>query len=210
MRILFLLAASCLFHCCPAQLTKDSLTAMMARETCSEINKKELSGKEDITEAMGMALMPVILKYEKELKELYALNSFTDAAAMENIGREVGMKLVFLCPEFARMIASNPGLVSGDAEPKREEAAPAFQTLSGTLLKIESGEFTCLHIKTPSGKMEKIWWFEYFKGADKLLENPAELLGKKVQVSYTERERFNNSSREYGRIKIAAGISPGQ
>ncbi len=201
---IFLLASLC----CQAQLTKDSLVRRIALDACDEISKKDLAGasQDAVMEMLGMALLPAMVKYEKELKEFYQLDDFSDAAAMEKVGRDVGMKLVFLCPEFARVITTGLASNSEGDDKNPRVLSMSEQTLSGTLLKIETGEFTSLQIRTPAGKMEKIWWFEYFSGADILLENPAKLVGKKVVVNYVEKERFTHATKEYARIKLATGI----
>src|SRR5690348_12349996 len=91
-----------------AQISKDSLIKLMAKETCVEIAKKDLSKKtmDELEMELGLAMMPVVVKYQEQLKN-YGFE-LDDQQSMEGMGRDVGMQLAKDCPAFLKMFVNNP------------------------------------------------------------------------------------------------------
>src|SRR5215468_10043422 len=79
-------------------------------------------------------------------------------------------------------------------------------TISGTLRKIVGGDFSYLQVEDTKGKIEKLWWMEYFEISEILLTDPNGLLNKPITVKYTEREVFNSMVGDYVKIKIIRRI----
>ena len=185
-----------------AQVSKDSLLKMMSKETCDEIAKKDISNKsmEELELELGLAMMPVIIKYEKELKSVYNMD-FEDEKSMENIGREVGMKLAKDCPVFLKMFMSNPQAMK---ESMGKESKTLF--ISGTLVKIIPGDISHIQVKDASGKIEKLWWMEYFEGSNKLVNESQNHLNKAIKVSYVEKEIYNSTLKDYVKMKIITAV----
>jgi len=63
-----------------------------------------------------------------------------------------------------------------------------------------------LKVEDTKGKIEKLWWMEYFQGSKTLLTDPNSRLNKPITVKYTEREVFNSTLGDYVKIKIITGI----
>jgi hypothetical protein len=183
-----------------AQITKDSLLKAMSKEVCEDVVKKDFKDKtaDEIQMQIGLSFIPVMGKYEKELKAVYG-DVMAGTDGMEKVGEDLGMRLVLECPAFLQIMASNPGIVK-----KTEQVAG--NTITGTLVKIVPGEFTYLLIKDNKGKQVKIWWMGAFDGSDELSRNPQSWVSKKVIVSYTEKELYSAGLKKYNTIKIAAGI----
>jgi hypothetical protein len=166
------------------------------------MTKKELkaSSMDELQTELGMAMMPLFVKYEEQLKEVYGISDFTNADDMEKVGREIGMKLASDCPIFLKFITQFQGIKPGNT-PKKNSS-----TITGNFIKLVSGDISYFQIKDKTGKIEKIWWMEYFEGADALTNNIKLLLNKKVMVTYTEREIYNASIKDYMKVKVATGM----
>jgi hypothetical protein len=74
------------------------------------------------------------------------------------------------------------------------------------LVKIAEGEFTHLQVEDANGRIEKLWWMEYFNGSNILLADPQGQLNKPIKVNFVEREIFNSTLRDYVKVKVITGI----
>ncbi len=52
---------------------------------------------------LDLAIMPSIQKHQADLESFFKTN-ITDPESMEEIGRQIGMKLVYQCPSFISMM----------------------------------------------------------------------------------------------------------
>ena len=189
-----------------AQMPKDSLMKIMAKETCTEISKKDLAGKsmDELEMELGLAMLPVVAKYQEELKTIFGFD-MEDPKSMEGMGREVGMQLAKDCPAFLKMFMSNPEAMKEITG--KDKNVPAVSIINGTLLKVVNGDFTYIQVKDGSGKIEKLWWMEYFEGSNKLINELDKQLNKPVRVSYIEKEIYNSTLKDYMKLKIITGMN---
>lgn len=201
MRKLLIVALSCL---CIAtgvnaqkKISKDSLLTKIADETCTELKKIDASkmSSEDLQMQLGIAMLPAFSKYSTELMDVYGTDDIS--SLMEQIGEDVGYKLVAVCPAFLKLFASNPSLMNDDAGDEKK------LKLTGTLVKIVPGDLTYFEIKDAGGKINKIWWLEYFEDADVIALKSS--ISKKFTISYVEKEVYNAALNTYIKIKIAKG-----
>lgn len=192
----FLLASTSLF----AQRVDDALLKQVTSETCDELGKVDFSQKtpNEVKLSLGLSLMKVVGQHQTELKAFGV--SPTDPRSLEGLGVDVGMRLATECPVFLNALTSNPNTI--------EELVNRGSggTISGTLLKIVGGEFTCLQIADAKGKIEKVWWMEYFNGSNRLLVDAKSYLNRPVKISYTEKEIYNSTLNDYVKIKVITGI----
>lgn len=184
------------------QKAKDSLMKIMVAEACGEIKKKDFSSlqKEEIEMEIGMAIIPVFSNHANEIKDILNLD-ITDAENMKDFGQTLGMKLAMECPDFMRIVS---GSKTFKDELKKGVPEKASYSISGTLVKIVPGDITHFLIKDAQGKTEKIWWMEYFEGADKLKDSKG--INKPVVIRYKESEVYSAAMKDYIKIKIATGI----
>jgi hypothetical protein len=191
------------------QMTKDSLLRKMADEVCVELQGLDLKGKsrEKIEMELGMAMMPVVFNYEKEIDKTFGikLKGEKDGQA---IGKLLGVQLVKSCPTFLNFFLENPEVTKEIVNENDESMDEELGILSkkGTLEKIVKGEFTYLQVKSQDGKTEKFWWLEHFEGADGLLKSPNDFLNKTYVFKYTEKEVYNAVLNDYIKVKILIGI----
>ncbi len=187
-----------------AQVSKDSLLKLMSKETCTEITNKDFSGKnmDELQMELGLAMMPVVLKYQEELQTVFGISGIEDQSGMEKMGMEIGLQLAKDCPAFLKMFVNNPGALK---EIVGNNTDAAVMSISGTLLKVVTGDFTYIQIKDASGKTEKLWWMEYFEGSSKLT-GAATMVNKQVKAKYIEKEIYNATLKEYIKIKVITGL----
>lgn len=184
-----------------AQTAKDSLLNMMAGEVCKTLSEKPAGSEsaKDMEYRMANAFVPLLQKHGDEIAKFYDLQNDTEGNGYKQLGVDVGLKLLSICPDFmaAAMESKTKDKDFGSSEKKEK------MPLSGTLLKINPGEFASLSVRSAAGKTEKIWWLEYFDGADNI--TPA-MINKPISIQYYEKEVYNATLKEYIKIKIAAGI----
>jgi len=179
--------------------TKDAVFTSMAAELCKEIKDKqvELKASDNIQMEVGMLMMPVFLKYEDQIKKAMPDFDMTKEDQLETLGIEVGKKLI-TCPEFLKLVSSRKDFLDD------EKTATTTYSVQGTLQSVTPGEFTAINVKTTSGKVEKIWWMEFFDGAGNV--SNGSLTNKAVTVSYVEREVYNATLKDYIKVKVVTGI----
>lgn len=174
------------------------LYTTMANELCKQIKEKqaELIQSDNVQMDLGLMMLPIFMQYESELKKVVPDLDLSNEKQLELLGIEIGKKMV-ACPEFLKIISANQELLQVAKE------GAAVLSIQGTLAAITPGEFTSITVKTSSGKLEKLWWMEYFPGEQKL---NVDLLNQKVNVSYIEKEVYNAVLKDYIKIKVVTGI----
>jgi hypothetical protein len=196
-----------------AQMSKDSLVKKLAQEVCIDLEKKDFSKikKSQLEEELGLALLPAITKYENEIKEVYKVDEVMEAKTMETVGRDIGMKLVSVCPSFLKIFAK--GLAEDDEKDtatkvtEEEVAKVEVKSVFGMLMSITQNQVAILQVKDRTGKITKIIWLEQFVGSDLLQANAAKFLNKPVTIKFTEREVYNATTKKYTKMKVAYAIS---
>jgi hypothetical protein len=193
----------CVVVSCPQVFSqtssKDSVTRLIAADICKEItaNESTLKLSDNWQMDLGLLMMPVYSKYSDALEK--AVPGFTmDGPGIETLSKEIGMLLGVNCPSFLKLISSNKAKLHDLTRDEKVE-----KSLKGVLLKIETGDFTSMHIRMPNGKIEKVWWMEYFAGANLLLEKGR--LNKEIVILYKEQDIYNAGLEEYVKAKVAVG-----
>lgn len=177
---------------------RDSLLVQMARETCTEIKSKDFSkiSAEDLEMELGMAMMPLFAKYSNEIRDVFNVD-LANQSDVTAFGQEIGIRLVTECPEFIRIFANRKN-------GQTVESSAGTGTVTGKLQKVVDGEFTHILVKDQRGKIEKLWWFDYFEGAEFLRDKSN--LDKSFRVSYTEREVYSSMLKDYVKIRVITGM----
>ncbi len=185
------------------QISKDSLVSLISSETCRTLEAKDFKNKtkDQLEMELGLAMMPQVANYSDEIKKYYGFDG-EDMNKLEELGKDVGMKLAVQCPVFLKMFMDNPDALKEYAGSESEA-----RSISGTLIKVVKSDFSYLQVKDENGKMEKIWWMEYFEGSDKLMSDPNKLLNKPVKIKYIEKEMYNATLNEYIKVKVITALN---
>ena len=194
-----MLTATMLF----AQAAGDGLTKQITREACAELSKLDFTNQtaDELKVSLGLSLVKVMGQHETELKS-FGINT-SDPKSLERLAMDVGMRLVTDCPAFYDALSKNPNTVKDLA------LSESSSRISGKLLKVVAGEFTHLLIEDPSGKIEKLWWMEYFNGSNALLINPQSQINRSFRFTYVEREIFNSTLKDYVKVKVITRLDGG-
>ncbi len=176
-----------------------TLRQKMADEFCKELDKQDISDtwNEENQQKMGLAMIPVITKYSKEIKSELGID-LSSQDDYKKIGEIIGAEAGLSCPKFRKMMEK---LVT-------TEAAPADLAMEGTLVELDlTGSFAFFKVKDASGREQKIWWMEYFDGSEDLAKNLTTLRKKQVSITYTEREVYEPKLKDYIKIKVATSFA---
>ena len=189
-----------------------SLAAMSSRAQSDSALRKKISKyfciefsnvsgtikKEDLEMELGMVILPLLSKYNDEIKSQWHLDP-ADKEDLEKIGYRIGQDAALDCAAFRNFIKENMDAIGNSAEEENK-------SLSGTLVKIEGQPFTYLLIRTKTGKMEKLFWMDHFEGAEKLSTEGKNLLNKEIRVGYKEQEVYDQVNNDYRKIKVLTGF----
>lgn len=185
--------------CCNSQYLSaqdSSLTKKLIVEFCNEFSKKDFSSyNENSKTDIGLIIMPILTKHIKEIEKEWGL-SYDKAGDFEKIVEKIGEEAAKGCPKFFEYVKNNMGEIHDED----------IQQISGSLQRIEQQQFYALVIKTKTGKEEKLWWFHFFEGSDKLVNNPNSLLKKNISLGYSIMEVYDPKIKEYRKIKVIESL----
>jgi|GEM_PF-1055934 len=188
--LIFLLPATAVM----AQKEASAFEKKLMKEFCEEFTKQAPNiTKENIEMELGLLILPLMTKYEAEMKSEWNLD-FSDPEDLQKIGFKIGQLGALECAAFRTFFVNNM---------KPNEAKP--MQLTGKFLKLEGQPFSYLLVQNAAGKTEKIYWLEFFEGADQLT-SPSALLNKAVTVSYKEIEVYDAAAKDYRKIKVATKL----
>lgn len=183
------------------QAQKDStLTQRLGKDFCDEFEKiSSKVTKENMNAEIGFLILPLLSRYSDEIKSEWHLDA-TSPEDIGKVGEKIGQYAAINCPAFQQFIRANfNDIVSQD---KKEPAMQKSQIITGNLVKIEGQPFTCVYLRRPNGKTEKLYWMEFFEGADRLVSGSARYVGKNVAFGYKEMEVYNAATKDYNTIKV--------
>lgn len=168
-----------------------------------EVKKIDFSNKsvDEIKIALGLPLVMVAGKHMAELKALGF--DISDSQSAQKLGGDIGVYLAQECPEVLSAVLKNPSAFAEMAQGAKPDTS---LSIAGTLVRIVEGDFSYLQVADTKGKIEKLWWMEYFEGSNALTANPQSRLNKPIKVKYVEREMFNSTLKEYVKVKVITGI----
>jgi hypothetical protein len=176
-----------------------ALRKKISKDFCIEFSK--VSGtikKEDLEMELGMVILPLLSKYNDEIKSQWHLDP-ADKQDLEKIGYRIGQDAAMDCATFRNFIKENMDAIGNTSEEENK-------SLSGILVKIEGQPFTYLLIRTKTGKMEKLFWMDHFEGAEILSTEGKNLLNKEIRVGYKEQEVYDQVNNDYRKIKVLTGF----
>jgi hypothetical protein len=191
----------CVFFAIPNLIfAQKTLQQKLSADFCLELEKLKLSDEfsEQNMQKIGLAMIPVITKYEKEIKKELG-NDLETQEDYKKVGELIGQDAALTCPKFRKM--------TQNMLENQIEAKDATETLEGTFVGVDnSGMIVLLRVKEASGREQKIWWMEYFEGSDALIKTPELMKNKKVSITYTEREIYDQKNKDYVKVKVVTKL----
>lgn len=163
---------------------QDDVYTIIARETCECISKKDidLTKKKQAQMTLGLCLIERANANKLEM-------DLTNEETMRELGKKIGVIMVGFCPDvFSAFV---------EEEEEAVEEGPVYESVSGVVKSVDTGDFIYLVVKEKSGKEHKFIWLQYFSGSDEFAADPRSLKGKKVTVYYQTWEVFSPVSKTY-------------
>lgn len=149
---------------------------------------------------LGLMILPLFEKFSAEIEKEWNISS-DDPDGMEKIGEKIGQIAALKCPAFQQFVLKNLDKLGLDEEGSEK-------SVEGKLIRIEQqGPFNQLIIKAKNGKDEKLWWFEFFEGADELLSKPDKFKNETLKVKYKEMDVYDALIKEYRVIRVITNLS---
>jgi hypothetical protein len=191
----------CIFFAQPNLISaQKTLQQKLSADFCTELEKLNLSDEfsEINMQKIGLAMIPVITKYDKEIKKELG-NKLETQEDFKEVGELIGQDAALTCPKFRKMTQN---MLEKQLEPEATS-----ESLEGTFVGVEnSGMIVLLRVKEASGREQKIWWMEYFEGSETLIKTPELMKNKKVSITYIEREIYDPKNKDYVKVKVVTSM----
>lgn len=200
-RLLFfsIVLSPCLLHAQPT--SSSTFEHAIVAEFCDSFTKASPRiSKENMRVEMGMMFIPLLSKYSSQIKNEWGLD-VGSPADLSKTGEKVGQLAALNCPAFLEYIKTNLKEIVDQGSPE------IGKTFAGKILKVEGQPFVYILVQNKQGKIEKLYWLEYFEGADKLTSQVGVYLNKDVVISYKEMEVYQLTDKEYRTVKVLTKIS---
>jgi hypothetical protein len=176
------------------QKTADTICQCM-----DNVKIKDSTNTQEVQDAFMACFTTAGMRYVLQLADERKLD-LTDQKAMENLGMEIGKELLKQnCKTFIKYSVLTT---------KENDESDAVQKTEGTLSRVDNKEFRYLVVKDKSGREQSYIWLDYFEGSDDFVGDKIKnFVGKKITLSWKEREVYLPSAGNYFKIKQITGIS---
>lgn len=180
-----------------SQTKKDDLLVKVAEKTCECIDGN-LDGKSvnELQLFFGLCIMKSYNPFKEEFKKIDATYNYE---SYEELGEEVGIKLIEICPDNFSQIFENEDFIESIYDDNEKP-----NTLSGKFLSISGEEFNYINIKDENGKKQRFLWLKNFEGSERFINKPKSI--KKIKVYYQNSECYIPKMKAYFMIKEVTKI----
>ncbi len=159
---------------------------VITSETCDCVAGKDVAGydAEQLNLELGFCMIESLNRH-KDADGALDVNIY-DAESMRKLGEQIGMRMAVTCPAVIAKIAAI----------SRNDSAAANE-VEGTIVGIEGKEFGFVIVQDATGRAHKLLWLRYFDNSEKLMQYPAESIGKRVRVRFDPIECYSPAERDY-------------
>lgn len=169
-------------------------------EFCDSFSKKlPTMTRESMTAEIGMVILPLFSKYRTQIESEWGLSTST-TTDYRSIGEKIGQLAAVNCPSFQEYVKANLNEITSN------QPASGSKTFSGKFIRMEGKPFTYLLVQNSQGRTDKLYWLEFFPGADKLQSSSMTFLNKPLRISYKEMEVYQAAEKEYRIVKVITKI----
>ena len=206
-------------------LNAQDVADKIAEDACECIDAvdQESGSKKDMETMMGLCLISAAQPYNDQLKKQYGIDMSKDLNSKKGkkLGEIIGVRMLGYCPGYVMAMGGRKSYAEAKQEYRNrkstteevEEAAEAVEeeevvelmSLSGSIVEVSSDDFVSIMVKQGDGRQVKLYWMEYFEGAE-ALENIDALKGKEVVFEYEEREFFEPQIKQYIKYKVIKSV----
>ncbi|MBS7563964.1 hypothetical protein KHS38_06065 [Mucilaginibacter sp. Bleaf8] len=182
-----------------AQNTMGPAERRMTDSLCNALSKVDVN-KITSKEEANSIFTDCFSRYTSLLMEVAEERKidFSDDAAMEGLGTDIGKDLLKLnCGSFLKLAAKMAGS-KNNAESK--------STTSGTFKRIENKGLNYIVITDPQGKEKSFIWLRQFTGSERFTSGTTALVGKKLKVTWQDMEVYLPQAKGYYNVKEITAI----
>jgi hypothetical protein len=177
---------------------------VIAQETCDCVSKKNLESldQDQINMELGFCIMESLGKHKGEYEDKINVD-LNDPSSFQKLGEQIGFKMAAICPQTLMKVAT---VQQGAAAAPAPGASQPVSELAGTMKGLQGDDFQYVVVTEDSGREHKFLWLRYFKGSEKLIEDPKSLMGKKVKVTFATIESYSAKLKDYTNRKEIKGL----
>ncbi|WP_294245146.1 hypothetical protein [uncultured Chryseobacterium sp.] len=164
---------------------------------CFKKVKAESPDPELLETKMGFCIINAAEPYAKQLKKEYDLDILGDQSS--ETGKLIATLMLKECPDlFMEMVNSEKKGSIGKAS--------LGTSVSGTVTRIEKGNFIIFHVIGEDGNLIKLYWVTAIDSGLDLPREYQSLLNKKINAVYEKNEIFDPGINDYRNINIISTL----
>lgn len=178
---------------------------VLSKANCECLKNVDISNKtydQRITN-FGVCAFKSSQPFLKEIKRDYGIDLISDIGnqeKMKDFGVQIGMLTMSECSEtFLNLMKEDEALENNIADSKE-------YLISGTVTKIEKGNFLIFHLVGDSKILNKFYWVTNIESNLDLATEYGKLLNKKVNLSYYPTEIFDVNINNYKNVNIISTL----
>lgn len=117
----------------------------------------------------------------------------TDKAAMREVGIDIGKNLLSQkCEAFLKLAVKMSD---------HSDSTPETETTTGSFKRIDTKGFNYIIITDAGGSEKSFLWLRQFTGSEKFMEQPLNVTGKKLKITWQEIEVYVPQAKGYYKVK---------
>ncbi len=147
----------------------------------------------EIEMQLGICMVTFAIDGRERYETLFGTLDMTDERSLTQLGENVGVKMMGVCPKV--VMAAAGGSTGGQAS-AGTEVIGTFQGVT------TAGKQAVVTVKVENGPPTKMLWLEYWPGSDDV----EALKGKRVHARYEIRELYDAATESYLTQKVIVAV----
>ncbi len=179
--------------------TKVTYLDTIAELSCKCINQKDFTDfktKKARNAQLGICMLQIAKNYKQELLEDYQINLDSLDFYGEQLGKLVGSRMAFTCPNALVKISQ---IIN-------EDNNVVVEKTWGKVIEITENPYVIFSIRTDGGRQENFYWFQYINSQFDLQNSYKTLKGKMVKIEYSDMEIFDPRINDYRSLHILTSL----
>jgi hypothetical protein len=178
-------------------IIKSPFSDSLVSEFCHSFSNASIENKNgSATAELGLMILPLFTKYKQQISKEWGYD-IENSQDLQKASEKIGQLAAVGCPKFMDFVKANLDEFRGNGN--------SSKTFTGKVLKVEGKPFSYLLVQNKAGKIDKIYWMEFFEGAA-LIQSGNIFLNKPVAIKFKEVEMYDALSKEYRNIKVATKL----
>lgn len=178
---------------------------VLSKANCECLKNVDISSKtyDQRIANFGVCAFKSSQPFLKEIKRDYGIDLISDIGnqeKMKDFGVQIGMLTMSECSEtFLNLMKEDKALENNIANSKE-------YLISGTVTKIEKGNYIVFHLIGDNKVLNKFYWVTNIESTLDLPKEYDHLVNKKVSLSYYSAEIFDVSINDYRTVNVISSL----